>query len=125
MEQILTKLKAQCAPRINSEYIKTKPETLKQKGPLEDFCDNVEKLTLRLATAYINETIPTVKSNQMATKTGVETLGKGVNNSTNRGILQAGKFETIHETTQKVQEWDNFKPAQNTQANVFLARGNH
>lgn len=124
LEQVLEKLKAQCASKINSSYIKTKLEAIKQKGSLEDFCSNVEKLTLQLATAYIAETIPSAKANQMATKTGVDTLVKGVNNSDTRGILQAGTFQTIHEATQKAQEWDNYKPAQNTQAQAFMARGN-
>lgn len=69
LTQILEKLKTQCAPKINSEHIKTKLEALKQKGFLEDFCDNVEKLTLRLASAYVEETIPINKAKQMATKT--------------------------------------------------------
>lgn len=125
LQQILAKLKAQCAPKINADNMKAKLEALKQKGTLEEFCENVEKLTLRLASSYIDEAIPTEKANQMAKKAGIDTLVKGVTNNATRSILQAGNFSTIHEATQKALEWDNYKHPNNTQAQVFTTRGYH
>ena len=121
LDEILNTLKEQCGSKINSDNIKSKLGTLKQKGSIDDFCEQVEKLTLTLATTYINESIPANKANQMATKQGVDTLINGISNNDTKIILRAGKFDKINEATQKVQECEQSKPAQ---AQVFMARGN-
>lgn len=122
LNEILNKLKEQCTSKVNSDNIKAKLGALKQKGSLDDFCDQVERLTLRLAAAYNNEDIPANKAKQMATKQGVDTLINGLNNNDTKIILRAGKFENINDATQKIHECDQTKT---TQAQVFVARGNH
>lgn len=128
LNEVLTKIKNQCASKITSDNLKAKLGALKQKGSLDEFCDQVEQLTLRLTSTYIDEEIPMVKANQMATKSGIETLINGVNNHETKLILRAGTFTKISEATQKIQEHnatEKNKSSSNMQAQVFMARGNH
>lgn len=128
LNEVLTKIKNQCASKITSDNLKAKLGALKQKGSLDEFCDQVEQLTLRLTSTYIDEEIPMVKANQMATKSGIETLINGVNNHETKLILRAGTFTKISEATQKIQECnatEKNKSSSNMQAQVFMARGNH
>ena len=122
INEVLLKIKEQCSPKRTSDNLRAKLKAAKQKNNnVTQFCDEVEQLTSRLASQYIDETIPANKANQMATKAGIETLIDGINNSEAKVILKAGNFKTISEATQKLQEGDyDSKP----QANVFYARGN-
>ena len=120
-DEIVQKLKEQCSPKATSDSLRAKLKAAKQKGNLTQFCEEIEQLTSRLASQYIDETIPANKANQMATKTGIETLINGISNSEAKLILKAGNFSKISEATQKLQEGDfEVKP----HSNVFYARGN-
>ena len=120
-DEIVLKLKEQCSPKITADSLRAKLKAAKQKGNLTQFCEEIEQLTSRLASQYIDETIPANKANQMATKAGIETLINGITNPEAKIILKAGNFTKISEATQKLQEGDfDVKP----QANVFYARGN-
>ena len=120
-DEIVHKLKEQCSPKITAGSLRAKLKAAKQKGNVTQFCKEVEQLTSRLASQYIDETIPANKANQMATKAGIETLINGISNSEAKLILKAGNFSKISEATQKLQEGDfDVRP----QANVFYARGN-
>ena len=121
VDEIVLKLKEQCSPKITADSLRAKLKAAKQKGNLTQFCEEIEQLTSRLASQYIDETIPANKANQMATKAGIETLINGITNPEAKLILKAGNFSKISEATQKLQEGDfDNKP----QANIFYARGN-
>lgn len=126
LEEILQKLKTQCASKQNSDSVRAKLKALKQKGQISDFCDQVEQLTLQLASTYMEETIPANKANEMATKVGVETLISGVKNNDMKIILKAGTFTKINEATQKAQQYDtgDEKPS-SSHVQIFAARGKH
>ena len=121
LNAVLQKLKDQCSPKATSDSLRAKLKTAKQKTDLTKFCEEVEELTSQLASQYIDETIPAIKANQMATKAGIETLISGITNPEARIILKAGNFNTISEATQKLQEGDY---ENKSQANIFYARGN-
>ena len=121
IDEIVLKLKEQCSPKITADSLRAKLKAAKQKGNLTQFCKEIKQLTSRLASQYIDETIPANKANQIATKAGIKTLINGITNSEAKLILKAGNFSKISEATQKLQEGDfDIKP----QANVFYARGN-
>lgn len=128
LDQTLINLKEQCAPKINSDNIKAKLIALKQKGSLDDFCEQVQTLTQKLSNLYVEEKIPADKANQMATKSGVEALIGGISNHDTKLILKAGTFTKIVDAIQKLQENDNGEKSRSPngmQAQVYIAKNNH
>lgn len=117
----LDKIKIQCSPKFNSDNVKAKLSSLKQKGSIEEFCEQVEKLTQRLAITYIDENIPADKANQMATKTGVESLINGTDHHDSKIILKAGTFSKINDAIQKLQENYSSKSTNAMQAQIYMA----
>lgn len=107
LDQIIDKLKDQCSPKISSDNVRAKLIALKQKGSLDEFCEQVQTLTQKLSNLYIDEKIPANKAIQMATKCGVDALISGMSNNETKIILKAGTFTKITEAIQKVQENDN------------------
>lgn len=123
--QLIAKIKEQCSSKVNSDQIRAKLKALKQKGSINDLCDEVEKLTLQLATKYAEEKIPIDKANQMATKCGIETLINGTTSSDCKLVLKAGSFGAINDAIQKVQEIHSDNNAVIQKANVFYAKNNN
>lgn len=125
LTEIIAKLKTQCSVKSSSDNLMAKLKNLKQKDSIDNFCDQVEQLTLRLATTYIQEAIPADKATQMATKAGVQSLINGVSNSDTKIILRAGTFTSISDATQKIHECNNDTKTNTSHAQVFMTRGNY
>lgn len=99
-----------------------KLKAAKQKGSVENFCDEVDALTNKLKAVYIEQGIPIQLATSMATKTGVETLINGTNSQDNKIILKAGTFNDIKDATQKMLENSN-NNSPHTQVLSFNTRG--
>lgn len=125
LKETLDKLKIQCASKISSDNIKAKMIALKKRGTVEEFCKEVENLTQQLAATYINETIPADKANQMATKSGIESLINGIDHTDSKLILRAGTFTKINEAIQKLQENYSEEKQKSSMAQMFYANNNH
>lgn len=92
---------------------------------MEEFCKEVEKLTQQLAATYIDETIPTDKAMQMATKSGIESLINGIDHADSKLILRAGTFTKINEAIQKLQENYSEERQKSSMAQMFYTKNNH
>lgn len=118
VDQIVNAVKQQCSPKVTSDNIIAKMNGLKQKQlSAEDFCSQVEKLSVQLKSTYIHEEIPIAKATKLATKVGVETLVKGANNNDVKLILKAGTFETLNDAILKFQQ--NDVPSSSSAAMLF------
>lgn len=107
IDELAQNVKQRCASKITPDNVVAKLRAVKQKGSVENFCDEVDTLTNKLKAVYIEQGIPVQLANSMATKTGVETLINGTNSQDNKIILKAGTFNDIKDATQKMLENSN------------------
>lgn len=122
INELAQNVKDRCASRITPDNVIAKLKAAKQKGSVENFCDEVDALTNKLKAVYIEQGIPIQLATSMATKTGVETLINGTNSQDNKIILKAGTFNDIKDATQKMLENSN-NNSPHTQVLSFNTRG--
>lgn len=110
---LVQKVKTCCASNVTPESVMAKMRATKQNSTSTDaFCAEVEKLTEQLANQFVLEDVPGPTASKLATKTGIDTLINGINNSETKLILKAGSFKTINEAIQKV--YENNQQSSNT-----------
>lgn len=102
--ELTNAIKQACKSLETPESILAKMKAIKNKGDQQKFCDEVETLSQKLSTLYINNQIPATVANKMATKAGVETLINGVPNTELKIILRASEFDSIQTAIQKIHE---------------------
>lgn len=100
-------IRQRCASKITPDNIIAKMKAIKQRGSVEDFCEEVDSLTAKLKAVYLEKKMPNELANSMATKKGVETLINGTNSQDNKLILKAGTFSDIKDAIQKLLENSN------------------
>lgn len=76
----------------------------RNKGDQQKFCEEIETLSQKLSTLYIENQIPPNVANKMATKAGVDTLINGVSNTELKIILKANEFDSIQKAIKKINE---------------------
>lgn len=121
VEEIMKSLQEKCKFKVTSDNMLAKLKGIRQKADVDNFCEEVEKLTSRLQTLYVQEGIPGAKAETMATKCGVDTLIRGVKNAETKTILKAGNFTSMNAAIQKLQENDVASNGNNQEAKIFFA----
>lgn len=125
-QEITNAIKKACEFTESPESILAKLKAVKNKGDQQKFCEEVETLSQKLSTVYINNKIPAEVAIKMATKAGVDTLINGVPNSEVKIILKANEFDTIQKAIQKINETSTTEKTSqifNVQSNYQRGRG--
>ena len=80
IDVIIAALNEKCNFKITSDSILAKLKNVKQESSVENLCMEVNKLVSQLKLTYTREGIPSNKSEQIATKSGIEALINGIKN---------------------------------------------
>ncbi|XP_055634244.1 probable cyclin-dependent serine/threonine-protein kinase DDB_G0292550 [Toxorhynchites rutilus septentrionalis] len=147
VDEIIEKLKNKCTVKVAPESVVAKLNAIKQNSEIGKFTDQIEKLTLQLERAYIDEDVPVGTASRMSTKagikrvesgvvrnplcpirftkqdmatvTGIKALASGVRNHETKLILKAGQFSTLSAAIETINE--NEQP-HNDNANIMHYR---
>ncbi|XP_055642415.1 putative mediator of RNA polymerase II transcription subunit 26 [Toxorhynchites rutilus septentrionalis] len=119
--QFITHITEKCQDLTSPEQIIAKLKSIKQKDNLDSFCEQIEKISDRLKSTYIQQKIPEEVAKKMVTKAAVDALINGVSNSETKLILKVGSFDSVQNAVQKVQE--NGSGSQHSAILTFSARG--
>lgn len=111
IQDIINDLNARCKSQEKPESLIAKLKQIK-KSTTTEFCDEIENLTLKLKSLYMEKQIPEDVANSMATKVGLESLINGIPSSETKIILKAGNFTNIQEAILKVNENTSSQNAQ-------------
>lgn len=103
IDALIADVKLRCKDQQTPENIIAKIKNVKQKADTNSLCDEIDNLTLKLKSIYIQQGIPENIAQAMSTKTGVDALINNVNHET-KIILKAGNFSNLKDAIQKVQE---------------------
>lgn len=126
LEELIAALREHCSPKITPDNILAKLKNIKQTTSTDAFCEEVEKLTMKLKSVYISKHIPTDVATQMATKSGIDALIRGAKNNESRIILKAGSFVNFNDAVQKFLENSDRSNADEKNVQIFYsARGNN
>lgn len=104
IDEIIEKLKQKCKITIQPETVVAKLNATKQESDVTKFTDQVEKLTLELERAYINEQIPVETAARMSVKAGIKALASGIKSEEIKLILKAGQFNSLTSAIEKITE---------------------
>lgn len=110
---ITNAIKQACKSVETPDSILAKMKATRNKGDQQKFCEEIETLSQKLPTLYIENQIPPNVANKMATKAGVDTLINGVSNTELKIILKANEFDSIQKAIKKINE------SQSEQSQVF------
>lgn len=111
IDALIADVKLRCQDKQTPEGIIAKIKNVKQRTDTNSLCDEIDSLTLKLKSIYIQQGIPDNIAQAMSTKTGVDALINNVNHDT-KIILKAGNFSNIKDAVQKVQENASQNPTQ-------------
>lgn len=129
LNEITDAIKQACKSSETPDTLLAKLKATKNKGDQQKFCDEVEEISQKLSTLYVDSKIPVEVANKMATKAGVETLINGITNAELKIILKANEFGTIQKAIQKINETQPVQTAQiftyKTQNSRGRGRGNY
>lgn len=129
LNEISDAIKIACKSTETPDTLLAKLKATKNKGDQQKFCDEIESLTQKLSTLYVDSKIPPEVASKMATKAGVDTLIKGVSNPELKIILKANEFTSIQKAIQKINESQPEQTAQifnyKTQNHRGRGRGNY
>lgn len=103
IDELINDVKRRCQDQQTPDNLLAKFKNIKQRTDTNSLCDEVDNLTIKLKSIYIQQGIPDDVAQLMTTRSGVDALMNNVNSET-RIILKAGNFSNIKEATQKVQE---------------------
>lgn len=103
-QEITDAVKQACKSIETPDSVLAKLKATKNKGDQQKFCDEVEILSQKLSTLYVENQIPADVANKMATKAGVDTLINGVSNAEIKIILKASEFNSVQKAIQKINE---------------------
>ncbi|XP_062549700.1 myb-like protein P [Armigeres subalbatus] len=121
IDDIINRLKDKCSTTATPNSILAKLNALKQRDSFEKFTQGIEKLTLELERAYLNENVPLDTATKLATGAGIKALTNGVKNDETKLLLKAGQFTALSKAVEKASE--NEAEKQTNVANVFPIHG--
>lgn len=101
---IIEKLTDKCKSTTAPETIVAKMNATKQTSEVTRFTEQIEKLTMDLERAYINEKVPVDTAARMSVKAGIKALSAGVRNNETKLLLKAGQFNTLSAAVEKITE---------------------
>lgn len=101
IDGLVNDVKLRCKDKQTPENIIAKIKNIKQRADINSLCDEIDSLTIKLKSIYVQQGIPENLAQSMSTKTGVDALINNVNSET-RLILKAGTFSNIKDAVQKV-----------------------
>lgn len=104
LNAICAGLRLRCAQTISPDTIVAKLNATKQSEGLIKYTQEVEKLTLQLERAYIDEHVPLETATRLATSAGIKALANGIVNPETKTILKAGTFNTLEKAIEKAAE---------------------
>ena len=107
IEPLIEIINAKCEDHTTPENIISKLNATKQRGTINEFCEEIEKLCAKLENLYNKQQIPAAVAKTMATKAGINALTNGTNVPETKIILKAGTFASIKEAIQKATENSN------------------
>lgn len=110
--QVITGAIKQVCKSETPDSILAKLKATRNKGDRQKFCEEVEILSQKLSSLYIENTTPADVANKIATKAGVDTLINGVSNTEIKIILKASEFNSIQKAIQKINETQTTEPSQ-------------
>lgn len=122
IELIIDNVKQRCQEKISPDSIIAKMKAIKQKQSVQTFCEELESLTSKLESVYLDSKIPDDVASSMASKAGVDALINGVNNSDTKLILRAGNFANFRDAVLKVME-NSVPSASSAEVFTFSSRG--
>lgn len=111
-DEITDAVKLACKSIDTPDSILAKLKATKNRGDQQKFCDEVEILSQKLSTLYVENQIPADVANKMATKAGVDTLINGVSNAEIKIILKASEFNSVQKAIQKINETQTSEQSQ-------------
>ena len=101
VDDIINGLEIKCKTKASPDTVVAKLNATKQNGDINQFTDAIEKLSLDLEKAYIDDDIPAETSAKMARKAAIKALYGGVRNQEVKVVLKAGQFNTLTNAIQK------------------------
>lgn len=104
IDEIIRKLTEKCKITIAPETVMAKLNTTKQVGELTKFTEQIEKLTLELERAYLNEQVPVDTATRMSVKAGVKALASGIRSEESKLLIKAGQFTSLSSAIEKITE---------------------
>lgn len=102
----------------------SKFKSVKRNVPKQQYCQEIEELCHKLTSSYIKEEIPHVTAKRLATKAAIYTLINIVPSDNAKIVLQAGKFTSIEEAIQKLNEMPDSDGNRSTAQILSMNRGN-
>lgn len=121
--QTSTKLLTSLSATTTPNSILAKLNALKQRDSFEKFTQGIEKLTLELERAYLNEKVPLDTATNLAASAGIKALTSGVKNDETKLLLKAGQFSILSKAVEKASENEAEKQAD--AANVYSFQRNN
>lgn len=104
IDEIIKKLTDKCKITVAPETVMAKLNATKQVGELPKFTEQIEKLTLDLERAYLNEQVPVDTATRMSVKAGVKALVSGIRSEESKLLLKAGQFTSLSSAIEKITE---------------------
>lgn len=128
VDELIHAVKTKCSSKESANSLIGKLRSLKQTDDLYTFCEEVDRVTMRLKNAYLNDGIPETTAHKMATKCGVDALSQGINDRECRLILKAGSFPSVDDAIQKLNELNmnncTVNKPDSSSAHIFYANRN-
>lgn len=107
IDALIDHVRSKCQDTTTPDSIVAQLNTLRQRGPITSFCEEIENLCSKLENVYVSQKVPEDVAKTMTTKAGVNALIKGVTASETKLILKAGNYSSIKDALQKAQECAN------------------
>ena len=105
LQEIADDLKRRCQRQESPDTVIAKLNQVRIKSSAMEFCEEVENLTLKLKSIYMEQQVPENVANTMATKVGLESLINGIPSNDTKLILKAGTFTDIKQAILKVNQY--------------------
>lgn len=109
LQEIIDKLSEKCRKKRTPEMVVTQLNAARQKGSIEEFGNEIERLTNMLEAAYISEEISKPLAHKKATKTGLKALADGMIDIETRCVIRSREFDKIADAVEAAVELDNGK----------------
>lgn len=107
IDALVDHVRTRCQDTATPDSIVAQLNTLRQRGPITSFCEEIENLCSKLEKVYVSQKVPEEVAKTMTTRAGVNALIKGVTASETKLILKAGNYSSIKDALKKAQECAN------------------
>ncbi|XP_055635701.1 uncharacterized protein LOC129775246 isoform X3 [Toxorhynchites rutilus septentrionalis] len=109
IDTIITKLKEKCQISVEPNTLIAKLNATKQSDSFVKFSEEIEKLTLNLERAYLNENVPLETATKLATNAGLKALSTGARNNEIKQLLKYREFNSLTKAIEKASEIESEK----------------